>query len=214
MKHAVVKLLGVLLLGIMPYLGYAEVPGTINFQGYLSDDSGKPLNESADMTFTIPGTGWVEVHTNVPVKKGVFSVQLGSQTSLDEVNFGEGHEWIQVEMNGNSRTVTLSSVPYALHAKIAEHARTIDTIFCSQHGSCRGQSGWTTKTFSADNCGGILPDETYIGVLKKLYSCYGPASHNVLNANELGGPGVYWYQDNTCCTSYQIEALYIKHFIK
>jgi len=118
MKLSVLKALLVLLLGVIPYLGYADVPGTISFQGYLSDDSGKPVNGTTDITFSMPGTAWVELHTGVPVKRGVFSVQLGSQTPFaGEVDFSEMPQWLEIEVNSASRTVPLSSVPYAFHAQ-------------------------------------------------------------------------------------------------
>ncbi len=36
MKKSFIKVVVVLSFGIMPFLGYAEVPGTISYQGYLS----------------------------------------------------------------------------------------------------------------------------------------------------------------------------------
>jgi hypothetical protein len=111
MKLSILKALFVLWLGIMPYLGYADIPGTISFQGYLSDQSGNPVEGMTDITFSIPGTNWIEQHKTVPVKHGLFSVLLGSQMSLAEVDFSQGPQWLQIGVNGISQKVPLSSTP-------------------------------------------------------------------------------------------------------
>jgi len=120
MKPFVLKLLFVLLLGIMPYLGYADVPGTITFQAHLSDASGDSIEGATDITFFIPDTDWIEQHSGVSVNKGVFSVLLGNQMSLADVDFSQVLR-LHIEVNGISRTIPISSVPYAFHAKTVEN---------------------------------------------------------------------------------------------
>jgi hypothetical protein len=119
MKKSALKALFVLLLGIMPFVGYADVPGTMSYQGYLSDAQDKPVDGTVDITFSIPSTTWTETHTGVQVKQGVFGVLLGSQNPLTDVDFSQPHS-LRIEVNGVSQTVPLSSVPYALHAKTVE----------------------------------------------------------------------------------------------
>ena len=111
-KHALI----VLLLGISPLLSYADVPGTMNYQGYLFDNAGKPVDGTINITFSIPNTAWTEVHSGVLVSKGVFGVQLGSKTSLTGVDFSQ-HRSLRIEYNGNSQTVPFAVVPYALYAQ-------------------------------------------------------------------------------------------------
>jgi hypothetical protein len=61
---------------------------------------------------------WQEVHPNVQVNAGAFSVLLGSGTALPDNLFDEPDRWIEFTVNG----VTLAprqkftSVPYALNA--------------------------------------------------------------------------------------------------
>ncbi len=164
MKLSVLKALLVLLLGVIPYLGYADVPGTISFQGYLSDDLGKPVNGTTDITFSMPGTAWVELHTGVPVKRGVFSVQLGSQTPFaGEVDFSEMPQWLEIEVNGASRTVPLSSVPYAFHAQtVAQDNDTLSELSCANGQVAKSEgSSWVcadsadTKDEPADTSGWV-----------------------------------------------------------
>jgi hypothetical protein len=131
MKIPNYKALIVLLLGTMPHSGYAELPHTISFQGYLVNDASEPIEGSTDISFSIPGTGWHEQHFGVPLKQGVFSVQLGSETSLEDVDFSQPHS-LQIDVNDISQTVELSSVPYALHAKTVEYdSDTLKELTCA-----------------------------------------------------------------------------------
>jgi hypothetical protein len=131
MKPFVLKSLLVLLLGIMPYLGYADVPGTITFQAHLSDAAGDSVEGATDITFFIPGTDWMELHSGVSVNKGVFSVLLGNQMSLAEVDFSQVLQ-LHIEVNDISRTVPISSVPYAFHARTVEHdSDTLQALNCA-----------------------------------------------------------------------------------
>ena len=63
---------------------YGAVPPEINYQGYLRDVDGNPINGPVKMTFSIydvtsGGTAlWTETHTDVDVTDGVYSVVLGS----------------------------------------------------------------------------------------------------------------------------------------
>jgi len=83
MTKPILKTLSVLLLGIMPYLAYAEVPSTITFQGYLLDEESRPVEGESTIAFSIPGTGWTEHHP-VQITQGVFSVVLGEQMGFEE----------------------------------------------------------------------------------------------------------------------------------
>jgi len=63
----------------------AEVPGSMNYQGYLTDDAGNPVADSIyNVTFKIYDETntkrWEESH-QIAVNDGLFSVQLGSNGS-------------------------------------------------------------------------------------------------------------------------------------
>lgn len=68
---------------------YAEVPHLINYQGRLTDTGGVPLNGAYAITFRIYDAEtagnllWEEAQTGIVVNKGIFSVLLGSVTSLN-----------------------------------------------------------------------------------------------------------------------------------
>jgi hypothetical protein len=152
MKPFVLKSLFVLLLGIMPYLGYADVPGTITFQAHLSDASGNSVEGATDITFFIPGTDWMEQHSSVSVNKGVFSVLLGNQMSLADVDFSQVLQ-LHIEVNGISRTIPISSVPYAFHAKTVENdSDTLQALNCTS-GQVAEWNG--SRWVCADKAGGL-----------------------------------------------------------
>lgn len=66
---------------------YAAIPERINYQGYLTDNSGEPITITVSMTFRIytvasGGTAlWTETQSVTPAE-GVFSVVLGSTNAL------------------------------------------------------------------------------------------------------------------------------------
>lgn len=70
---------------LTPTTGHAQVPQTINYQGSLTDTSGKPITASLGITFRLydgpagPGSTllWQETQT-VNVANGTFSVVLGA----------------------------------------------------------------------------------------------------------------------------------------
>ena len=110
------------------------VPGTINYQGVLTDSVGVPLNQDVSITFRLydaatAGTeAWSETQT-VSVSNGVYSAQLGQSTSLDGVDFSVDY-WLEVEAGGEILTPrqALTSVPYAMHAQYADGVAANTTI--------------------------------------------------------------------------------------
>jgi hypothetical protein len=110
------------------------IPTMINYQGYLTDSSGTPLNGSLSMIFAIydaasGGTQlWTETQPSVPVTNGLFNVLLGSVNPINASHLnGESYLGIQV---GADLEVTprqrLASVPYAMRADKANDADTLD----------------------------------------------------------------------------------------
>lgn len=114
-------------------LSYADVPQMINYQGYLTDNTGAPIDGVVDITFRIyddPTAGnllWDEVHASVSVEDGIFNVLLGgSLSNPDPLNPGD--------FNGDIRYLEMQvapglpmtprkemvSVPYAFRAQTAD----------------------------------------------------------------------------------------------
>ncbi len=123
---------------LMPSISAAQVPQTINYQGYMTDSSGNPANGFFDVFFDIYDSAngvnpiWSERH-RVEVISGVYSTVLGSRTGVN-INVN-GQSWLQVSIDENaSGTIEteeilsprqqLTSVPSALNSDMldGEHA--------------------------------------------------------------------------------------------
>ncbi len=98
-----------------------NIPNHIPFQGRLADSSGNPVNGNVQITFGLYDveTGgtylWSETQT-VSISDGLFSVNLGSFTPLDETYFSGSDRWIGISVGSDSEMTPrtkLSSVPYA-----------------------------------------------------------------------------------------------------
>jgi hypothetical protein len=100
------------------------VPDSVSYQGYL-EEAGSPVNDaSATLTFRLyknasGGTAfWTETQSGVQIADGVFSVLLGSVSSLKGKEFG-GRLWLTTAIGDASAPELspprpLTAVPYAL----------------------------------------------------------------------------------------------------
>lgn len=109
---------------------FAAIPHLINYQGRLTDSSGKPVEDKAhSVTFKIydaesgPGTmtPWEETQS-VTTHKGIFNVLLGSVTSLDLAFDKPYYLEIKVGNETLNPRQTITSSGYAMRAEIAEKA--------------------------------------------------------------------------------------------
>ena len=96
---------------------------TMNYQGFLTDSGGSPVNDTLDFTVSLwdqPGVGagnrmWgEEVHNNVTVADGLFSLALGSNVALNVPDF-RSHLVLEIEVGGTTLPrQLLRGVPYAM----------------------------------------------------------------------------------------------------
>ncbi|MEN9920692.1 MAG: hypothetical protein RL538_585, partial [Candidatus Parcubacteria bacterium] len=122
-------LCAVLVFGAFSYTTFAEPAYTINYQGKLTDNTGLTV---ADGTYQIvfklytTSTGgsaiWTETRSGgneVTVQNGLFSVMLGSVTSLSSVNFNQPlYLGVTIEADAEmTPRKPLGSVPSAFEAK-------------------------------------------------------------------------------------------------
>ncbi len=74
-------------------LNSPAIPTMINYQGYLTDASGNPINGTVGMTFSIYTTAsggsalWTETQSSVSVTDGLFNVLLGSVNPINASQF-------------------------------------------------------------------------------------------------------------------------------
>ncbi len=113
------------------------VPKLLNYQGYLTDTLGSPIEDSLDMTFkifdaaTVGNELWSETQSNVPVERGVFSVLLGSGTPIPDTVFTTGTDrWLELILEGPqtlSPRTRIAAAGYAYtstYSDTAEYAKT------------------------------------------------------------------------------------------
>ena len=113
-----------------PQAGHT-IPQTINYQGYLTDSIGNPLNGTVDMVFALydVDTGgsplWTETQTSVPVTDGLFSVNLGEVDPITnplDLPFDTSY-WLGVTVGTDSEMTPrqpVTSVGYSYRAGIAD----------------------------------------------------------------------------------------------
>lgn len=81
-------LMSLALYGVFPQSALAD-PGTLNYQGSLTDNNNVPVDATVNITFRLYAGStqvWQEAHT-VAVTRGYFSIELGSITPLDPALF-------------------------------------------------------------------------------------------------------------------------------
>ncbi|MGB2696589.1 MAG: tail fiber domain-containing protein [Candidatus Zixiibacteriota bacterium] len=116
---------------------WAGIPHLIHYQGMLTGDTGNPINEPRDLTFTIydaPTNGtalWTETHTAVSIENGLFNVILGGETTtIPDSVFDAPERYLGIKVGTDPELaprIQLSSVGYAYRAAIADHAEIAGT---------------------------------------------------------------------------------------
>lgn len=98
----------------------AQPPYTMNYQGYLTDSGGNPLDGTYDLAFRLYDADkggnleWSETHDNTQVTRGLFQVTLGSSTALLPDIFDEAlYLAIWVDSTEVTPRQPLRAVPYA-----------------------------------------------------------------------------------------------------
>ena len=130
---------------------YPAVPGQINFQGVLLDDTSQLVNGTVDFNFalydeSIGGTQlWAESQNVVPVNGGVYTVALGSVTPITTSILTGNAVYLEVTVDGDiiSPRQRLLAVPYALEAEDALNVTGVPGMFIQQlyqHINYDGQS--------------------------------------------------------------------------
>lgn len=122
-KPVIVGFLSVLLLTtLLPLTVYEDVPQQINYQGYLEDSDGVPIDDTVDIEFSLynvetEGTVlWTETQS-VDVIGGIFSVTLGDVTPIDLAFDTQYYLGVKVGADDEmTPRQPLTSVGYAMRA--------------------------------------------------------------------------------------------------
>ena len=89
-------------------------PTLVNFQGFLTDGGGMPIDGTVDLKFGVYATDsggtalWEETHSSVAVTAGYYSVALGSITPLDASVFSDTTRYMQVSVDTGGGYVDLN----------------------------------------------------------------------------------------------------------
>ncbi len=120
-----------LLLLAIAALAWGALPQTINYQGYLRNTDGTPVNSQVSVVFSLYAAAsggsalWTEPQSVTPAN-GVYSVQLGSLTAFPVNLFANNDTiWLGIKVEHDPEMTPrqqLTSVPYALKAA------TVDTV--------------------------------------------------------------------------------------
>ncbi|MBI5740972.1 MAG: hypothetical protein HZA16_09640 [Nitrospirae bacterium] len=148
------------LLFALAVVGHSAVPQTVNYQGYLTDAGGNPVDGTLSMTFRIYNVSaggavlWTETQVNVHVSNGMYNVVLGSVNPINLLFNEQYYLGIQVVADSEmTPRQQLTGVPYAMRAKEADDTDTVD----GQHASAFATSGHThttgTNIFVGENAG-------------------------------------------------------------
>jgi hypothetical protein len=116
---------------------FAQIPEKMSYQAVVRDAAGQLVSDSAVgmrisiLQYNVAGTAvYVESHSVTSNENGLVSVEIGMGTTSDDfstIDWSDGPYFIQTETDptgGSSYTILgtsqLMSVPFALHAKVAE----------------------------------------------------------------------------------------------
>jgi hypothetical protein len=115
----------------LPMVASGEIPQQINFQGYLTDASGAPLDGDYQMKLSIydeaAGSAsplWTELQT-VLVINGIYNVQIGQDPTGNPFpgDLFEDQRWLGVTVGTDAEMAPrqpLTSTPFAMRAEVAE----------------------------------------------------------------------------------------------
>jgi hypothetical protein len=129
MKRIVACLIGLGIIAVVLASVQAYVPRLMSFQGRLTDDKGKPLDGSYEVTFRIydvPSGGspsWVEVDT-LGVETGFYATLLGEKQPLDGTLFTRDC-WLELQVTGDGPMYPryrLATSPFAFRSARADTA--------------------------------------------------------------------------------------------
>ncbi|MBK7471649.1 MAG: hypothetical protein IPI73_14575 [Betaproteobacteria bacterium] len=113
----------------------AAVPHEINYQGYLTDPGGAPVNATVQMVFSLydTATGGTALHSetqSVAVANGVFGVRIGAQPGQPLALPFDIPYWLGVTVEADAEMAprqALAAAPYAIRAASAETATRLET---------------------------------------------------------------------------------------
>ena len=120
----------ILMLGFLAMaMSVLSAPGLISYQGRLTDNMGKPVTSTVDVTFTLwdaetngnqLGGGFSDTDTVTPDSNGIYSTMIGDDPAnlVPQSVFSGDSVWLNVNVGGENLAPRkrITSVGYALGA--------------------------------------------------------------------------------------------------
>jgi len=158
---------------------FAAVPQTINYQGYLRDSiSGAPVSSQTTVTFRLynsllAGSPLWQEELSVTPQNGVYSVLLGSTTTLDSSVFANPSLYLGIQVGSDPELTPrqqILSVPFAMRAASADSVDPATIVIdASQIGSGTLEPGLLpANTAKLDNAQTFSANQTFQDQTLKL----------------------------------------------
>ena len=121
-KSFYIGLISILLSGLSIFNCYAQIPQEVSYQGYITDSSGKGINGTVPVQFSLynveeGGTPiWTESQ-DITINNGIFTVRLGQENPLN-IEFDQPI-YLGIKLAPDNEMMPrrpLTSVPFALNA--------------------------------------------------------------------------------------------------
>jgi len=146
------------------------IPSLINYQGYLTDSGGNPIDGTVGMTFSIydvPAGGspvWQETQSSVSVTDGLFNVLLGIVNPLN-ADYLTGSSYLGITVNPDPEMTPrqqIVSVAYAIIADQANNAATLNGGVLREGSTAQGVNWDTHVNLGVDSVtGNVSTDASY-----------------------------------------------------
>ena len=212
MKTKVMIVSGIFTMVFLFVLGFspanASIPYTINYQGYLTDAMGSPVNGTVSMTFSLytvasGGTAlWTEPQ-NVIVSGGIYSVILGSVSTLTPLAFDVPY-WLGVRVGSDAEMtprVQLTSVGYAFTSDMAMDLVCPGCVNFSDIGqnSCTANQFmmWSGTAWTCSAATGIAETDPKVGTLTANLWCHSNAGATQIICDTVAPPPAAHNHDGT-----------------
>jgi hypothetical protein len=143
---------------------YAQ-PNTITYQGVLTDNAGAIVADANyNLVFSLyttsdgsGGAAWSETHTNTPVSKGMFSVELGGTTTFASASVDFSNQYyLKITVNGTDLTplIKFNAAGYSMNSAKATSASTATNISGGSQGTIPYQTASGATTMLAKGAAG------------------------------------------------------------
>ena len=151
-----------------PTVSIVDVPKLLNYQGFVKDNSGNPIDGRVKMTFRIydqPTGGtekWKETQNSVLVRDGQFAVLLGAVTPVDETIFDEPNRYLAVQVESDTEMTPrqkIVSVGYAFRAFSVEEAK---HAVQADQSNLSNQADLATRALLADSLSGFSSENVVL----------------------------------------------------